>query len=647
MATRRDKNPGTIDALDIALASERDSGGARVLIEKQSRLIDSQETLTRADLRHRGWQIIGERVGALLKALTVCAGVALLAGIIAFFWSANRASGMVVDPFSVPPDLDRQGMTGAVVARQLLDKVSTLEAATQSARARSSYDNSFSDSKGVVVPYAGVSLGELRREARDWLGSETHLSGEVVRLAGNRLSVSFRATGGVSGSVEGSAQDSGKLLDQAALAIFKATQPYRYSVYRSRRGEGDEAIATLRQLARSDNLRERLWALHGLALDAPSQAETVAIYRRALALDSNFLPAIGNMPIYELNDGHEEVALKGLERSSAAYSKGAPDYTRDHGLGFALDMKVLRASLRDDFRGAAVFARQAENHGAGPGTEAGRLFITPEMLARAHDFPAAREALAGSGLLDPGRRAQAEQLAGPQFNLVALQAIATGDEAGIAAAYRRAVAALGAAAPINSATHERSRLAESLLLLRPPLALALARSGALAEARAEIAPAPDDYDAALRVRALIAAFSGDVRASDAMFARAVARTPSLPAAHLMWAEAKLARGDSLGAEAQAKEAVRLSPNSANALYLCGEALLAQNRADEAAQSFARAAKVAPVWGRLNLKYASALWMSGKRGDALARLRAAAAMALSPADRAHLRLMQANARRPRA
>lgn len=644
MAGPRRQTPASIDALDIAMGRERDSGGARVLIEKQARLIDSQETLARADLRHRGWQIIGERVGAMLKVMTVCAGVALLAGVVAFFWSANRASGMVVDPFSVPPDLDRNGLTGTVVARQLLDKVAALEAATQSARAKSSYDNSFSDAKGVVVPYAGVSLGELRREARDWLGSETHLSGELVRLPGNRLSLAFRTTGGIAGNVEGPAQEPGKLLDQAALAMFKATQPYRYSVYAGRNGDSVESTAVLRQLARSDDQRERLWALHGLALNASTQAETVAIYRRALALDPNFLSALGNMPFYALNDGQEEAALAGYRRSSAAFAKGASDYTPGHALHYGLGAQATAAVLRDEYGAAADFSRRAEEQGADSANLASRPFATAELLAHAHDFPAARDRLAGAGLLDPAARAAAEQAAGPQVDLAGLFALAADDPDGIAAAYRRQAAALMAMAATAKDGSYRLAIEQTLTSLRPPLALALARSGSLAAARAVIAPMPADYDSALRVRAMIAALGGDVRASDAMFARAAARTPSIAAAHLLWGEAKLARGDAAGAEAAAREAARRSPKSATAQALWGEALLAQNRADDAAQRFAAGAAIAPQWGRLHLKYASALWQAGKRAAALTQLRAAGHMALSPADREHFAVMRANARR---
>ena len=146
------EDAASIDGVDLALALGHGSAEARSLIEKQSRLIDAQETLARADLKHRGWQIIGERVGALIKGLTALVGILILLGVGSFLWSASRASGMVVDAFSVPPNFAQQGLSGTVVAEQLLDKVVALEAGAQSARAKSGYEDRWSDNKGVVVP---------------------------------------------------------------------------------------------------------------------------------------------------------------------------------------------------------------------------------------------------------------------------------------------------------------------------------------------------------------------------------------------------------------------------------------------------------------------------------------------------------------
>ena len=639
----KNEDADSIDGVDLALALAHGSAEARALIEKQSRLIDAQETLARADLQHRGWQIIGERVGSLIKGLTALVGILILLGIGSFLWSASRASGMVVDAFTVPPAFAQQGLTGTVVATQLLDKVAALETGTQSARAKTAYEDSWSDTKGVVVPYAGVSLGQIRREVRDWLGAETHLGGEMVRLPGDRLAISFRTTDGLSGRVEGVASEPDKLLDLAALAMFKATQPYRYSVYQSRHGNRAEAVATLQALSRSDNLRDRLWAMHGLALSASTQAESVAIYRRLLELEPNFLSALGNMPGYALNDGHEEEAFKGFERSAKAYAAGAEDYTRSYATGFGHDARSTVAALKGDLGEAARQAEAAERtQSGGPTFLASRPFLTAAAWATAHDFTRARDTLTAAGFLDPERRVAAEKIAGRQLDLADLRAVATGDDSAVAAAYQRILTAIrGESLSAISLGEARDTVVEEARIRRL-MAVPLARLGRIDEAKAAVAGQSDQDDWTLRTRAFVTAFAGDARASDALFARAVARTPSLPAAPLLWAEALMHRRDFAGAERHAREAIRRGPNSAAAQHLLGEALSAQRKWAEAERAYASAARLTPQWGSLQLRWASALWRLGKRDEARARLRAAAAMALSDADRRHRDQMWAKA-----
>ena len=639
----KNEDADSIDGVDLALALAHGSAEARALIEKQSRLIDAQETLARADLQHRGWQIIGERVGSLIKGLTALVGILILLGIGSFLWSASRASGMVVDAFTVPPAFAQQGLTGTVVATQLLDKVAALETGTQSARAKTAYEDSWSDTKGVVVPYAGVSLGQIRREVRDWLGAETHLGGEMVRLPGDRLAISFRTTDGLSGRVEGVASEPDKLLDLAALAMFKATQPYRYSVYQSRHGNRAEAVATLQALSRSDNLRDRLWAMHGLALSASTQAESVAIYRRLLELEPNFLSALGNMPGYALNDGHEEEAFKGFERSAKAYAAGAEDYTRSYATGFGHDARSTVAALKGDLGEAARQAEAAERtQSGGPTFLASRPFLTAAAWATAHDFTRARDTLTAAGFLDPERRVAAEKIAGRQLDLADLRAVATGDDSAVAAAYQRILTAIrGESLSAISLGEARDTVVEEARIRRL-MAVPLARLGRIDEAKAAVAGQSDQDDWTLRTRAFVTAFAGDARASDALFARAVARTPSLPAAPLLWAEALMHRRDFAGAERHAREAIRRGPNSAAAQHLLGEALSAQRKWAEAERAYASAARLTPQWGSLQMRWASALWRLGKRDEARARLRAAAAMALSDADRRHRDQMWAKA-----
>lgn len=642
MATKRIKNPDSIDALDIALARSVDSDQARALLEKQARLIDSQETLARADLRHRGWQIIGEQVGALLKAMTVAVGLLFLFLIANFLWSAHKASGMVMDPFSVPPAMDRQGLTGSVVAQQLLDKMTSLETGTESVRASASYENSWSNSKGVVVPYAGVSLAELRREARDWLGSEKHLSGDVVQLPGGRIAISFRTLGS-SGRVEGLEKDYSALLQQVALQVFKASQPYRYSVYVGRNGEDAEAQAVLLSLSRSDNPRERLWALHGLALREPTTADQGAVYKRLLAIDPTFISAVGNMWITTAAEGHLEQAYQELRRAIKAYAAGAYDFNCDYSDGFALDQEAtLTGNYLGDYAKAADQSRQSEEHRAGPVNLAFRPYATAQFRALAHDFAGAKEALASARLSPLAQRPDYQKIIGPQYDEAALRAFASDDQPAITAAMRAMIERVRGDASRDGSVNERSGTEDAVRALLPDFAFALARNGQSSDALAAVAAFPSDDDRALLVRAFVAALARDP-AADRLFAAVAARTPSLPLAQTLWAEALVRTGKFAPAEPHALAALTLGPNSAEAAFWLGESLLGQGKAKAAGEAFERAARDQPHWGRAQIKWGSALWMAGDRADAIARLNAARSMTLNARDRIKAQRMLALAK----
>jgi Flp pilus assembly protein TadD len=629
-AGRGQKAPATTDGLEIAMGHMRGSPEATAVLERQVRLIDAQEALARADLRHRGWQIIGERVGATLKGLTALAAFILLFAVGGFVWSSASTDGVVVEPFAVPADLERRGFSGAVVAAQLLDRINAIEASTESARAASSYASSWSEDTEVEVPYAGVSFGQLRRELSKWLGSQTRLSGEVLRLDGGRVAISLRTGRETALRVEGNEAELDDLLQRAALAAFRATQPYRYSVWLIRNNpDAPEQRAILTMLSRSPDLNERLWGLHGLALIAPTDEEAVAIYERALRLRPDFLPAIGNMPFYAARAGREEEGYRLARRAAFAYASGQSDYNPSHAAGYGKDAEAEVASYEGDLLRAAQLYSSAIEDAGGASNVALRPFRAAGAWAAVHDWAAARATLRDAGYLDAAIRADVEARYGYQSSPRLLFAAAVGDAA---------VEAVELQAALSRATALSSRLNAGLRATREPpvlnelrirLALALARARRTAEADAVARQLPREHDEAIRVRGLIAAYAGRDAESDSHLARAVARTPSLPAGHAAWAEALLARGDAAGAAQQAELAHRKGPRWAEPLVLWATALSRQGNLAEAERRYREAAERAPRWGAVRLAWADALWRLGRQEEARAQLRAVTHMNVSP------------------
>ncbi len=72
---------------------------------------------------------------AAIQVLTVLVGLAIATAVGAMAWRAHEDHGLRIEAFSVSPDLAQKGLTGQVVAGQLLDKLAALQAKTVTGRA--------------------------------------------------------------------------------------------------------------------------------------------------------------------------------------------------------------------------------------------------------------------------------------------------------------------------------------------------------------------------------------------------------------------------------------------------------------------------------------------------------------------------------
>ncbi|HWU54955.1 MAG TPA: hypothetical protein VN175_05590, partial [Rhizomicrobium sp.] len=88
------------------------------------------------------WEV---RLGVFLRAATAVVGVTFAAALSWLVWQAYQSNGLIVEPFSVPPDMAARGLTGEVVAARVLDRLSLLQAQTPTARQAKSYSNSWNE----------------------------------------------------------------------------------------------------------------------------------------------------------------------------------------------------------------------------------------------------------------------------------------------------------------------------------------------------------------------------------------------------------------------------------------------------------------------------------------------------------------------
>ena len=133
------EGPGAgMDPVAVSLAlggADREEANAflkkqSVLVEKQSNLADLQAKELAHELKLRHWSLLVRHLSGLLK-LTFEVALAIAAAALACFlgaavWNAAHADGLVIESFSVPPDLAARGLTGQVVAGELLDRLTEL-----------------------------------------------------------------------------------------------------------------------------------------------------------------------------------------------------------------------------------------------------------------------------------------------------------------------------------------------------------------------------------------------------------------------------------------------------------------------------------------------------------------------------------------
>ena len=606
--------PTTPDPIEIAMEAEAgdaapDSPARRVLLS-QERLI--------------GWEIADRRAGLALKASAALGVLLLVAALLVMAWQASQSRGLVVEAFSVPPELAAKGVTGEVVASQVLDRFNAQQRNSPSIRPRQDYASAWSDEAKVEIPQTGISIAELQRFLRQWLGHDRRLGGEIYRTP-QGLQLTVRLSGAEADRIDGRDDDLSALFDAGAVALYGRLDPARRGFELSAQGDQAGARAMFARALRSDSADDRAYALLGLGRMAADPQQGIALEEAAARLSRDVGgAAYANAQGMANRQGHDELALDYLRRAITGLRAAR------HG---SEQLPILlrqtqsdAARMTGDFSGA--WAAWMDGPDARDLNQVQAPTVRALLLLGLHRPGAAVATLGESDdtvlALRSGR---------------ALNAAIARERGDWAEAYSQLEAvdrAISVLPPAETATRSAT-LSLQHIRIRPQMAEALAELGRHDEARALIATTPADCYLCLRIRGRVAARAGRPQEADRWYAQALAAGPSLPQAETEWAADLLARGDTAGALAKVAAAHKRGPRFADPLELWGESLLAQGDAKGAAAKFAEAAKLAPRWGRLHLKWGEALAKLGKADEARAKWRAAATMDLSVADRAALKV----------
>ena len=622
-------------AVGVALAGA-DREEANAFLRKQAALTDrlmeelkEENPLKLSHLRLRRISDLGRiafqaSLGFLAMALVVAVG--------AMVWNAAHSDGLIIESFSVPPDLAEKGLTGQVVASQLLDAITTIQKDTRSVRPSRSYANNWGDDIKVDIPETGVSIGEAYRFLRGWLGHETHVSGEAYRTeAGIAITVRIGAEAGA--TFTGAEANRDALVQQAAEHIYRVTQPDRYARYLIIPERGvpqrfEEARAILNQMIAEAPPVQKGWAWNGIGIIELIQGNPRGArlaYQRALALNSTFTILYSNLATAERYLGHFEAALTAAQTSARVTSRtSVPDISPDYLPRIRLQNEMVIALSQGDYAGGFTTGQNGAKE-------------PPVGLATGQEFFSGGALISMAGMHDAsGVRTYLAELPAPE----APQRIASR-----ALSQFLADAKLENWRSVITAGPKLEKFWNGVKFLpvqdiianqiRPALALANARLGDIAGASALIATTPVDCYDCIRTRGLIAQAAKQPGRADYWFSRAVNDGPSLPFAYTDWGQALLARGQPDAAIAKLKVANQKGPKFADPIVYWGEALMVKNQSHLALAKFAEAEKFAPNWGRLHLKWGEALIYAGKPDQAKKQFARARDLHLTASEKSQL------------
>jgi len=617
-STDADVHPAAISiALNGASRARADA-----FLDKQIHLADLQiQNLRKLDAfeaSHLRWRRFNDQMKGAVQFILLALGLLIVVALGAALWNAANDGGLVIEAFSVPPDLAARGLTGEVIANKVLDRLSAFQAQTVSMRRSASYANNWGDDIKVQIPDTGVSIGEFNRALHQWLGHETRITGDVYRIAAG-IALSARVDDETTPVFKGDEADMDALVDKVAERVYRSTQPYRYASWLSGHGRVRESNAVLQSIVDTGNARERAWAYNGMAHNTIITGDVVrasAFTRKAIESDPRIVLPRTNLAGGEAYLGHDESALAVAKAALKAAEAGDPMMVETFLTQSILIMRLQIAEFAGDELDALDLARKRQ---AFNDVEGGR---EDEMVACAllHDLACFR-AVAASLSLPTDADALLSQQAQMQHAYAAL---------GLWDAVKKAAPAFHDRLTKNPFMNGVEKLSDA-----PLRAQAAAHLGETKLAHVLIDGTPTDCVLCLRVRGEIDAIEHNWSGSAYWFTRASAAAPSIPFADSDWGAMLMRKGDLDGAISKFTTANQKGPHFADPLEMWGEALIARNRSDLALAKFEEAAKYAPNWGRLHLKWGEALTYVGREDEARAQFGIAKQLDLSDSDKREL------------
>jgi tetratricopeptide (TPR) repeat protein len=597
----------------------------RTLIERRISRARLEEEHIAAQNRHLHLQHVHDRLRLVLDVGLAALGVALLAGLAWTLYGAVSDRAIIVNAFTVAPNLESQGESGTIVAAMLIDQIGRLKKSSRYGGEKRSVADALEDRVQVDIPEMRVSVGELRRLLHEALGHRTQIRGELLE-GPTGITLTLRGTDLPSKTFAGTVDELPTLVSRAAEYVYGHTDPVLMAYYLQRSGRTEDGIAFIRSAYGPASIADRAVLLNswgnGLG-NMQRLPEALDKFKAAIELKPDFWFPYYNLITWQIGAGREEQALQAgrdFERAAHRDRWFGPHTTEDN----YAELDALRGDLSRAIREMRI------DYDASGGQGTGGWSIGAEIAwvyAQQHD------------------PANSELFLATNPDAVGIEGALIDDGASIAAAAARGLVALDLARYAEAANHWdewAQRLAaaplaalqyEPLFFFRrcwPPIVYELA--GRRADADAALAAVRDltNLDC-YRTRGDVYGHRGDFAQAEHTYAAGVAHAPSLPQGYFSWGNALLRHQQYAAAIEKLAAANKRGPKWADPLQAWGEALAAQRKFREATAKYAEAARYAPRWGALYLHWGEAIDALGDHARALAQYQKAQTLALSEAD----------------
>ncbi|MBV8682580.1 MAG: tetratricopeptide repeat protein [Caulobacteraceae bacterium] len=591
------------EAFAAALAADHakyDPGVARAaerFLDKQARLLDAQTAeieeqrpLRLRHLENQSREAKLRRAGQRIRlAMQVFVGLALTVlglGVLMMLQDAFNSRSVVVEAFKSPSALAGRGLTGDVVAENVLDALQKMQEATRIADKGMTTRGAWDSDVRIEVPETGVSIGEINRLLHERFGHDLHIGGELVQTATGDLALTVRGDGVPAATFTGEGGDLQKLTQRAAEYVYGRSQPSHFAAYLNNQGRLDDEAAFLAEAfprAETDADRALLANIWGISYSGLSKEKldlASSKFRLSMSFSKPRTPLwwrawgnlVGSMSASQGEEAGWRESRAMLAAAAAAPASEQPDllYVANTAqLTWDLP-RLLAANLKD----------ATLNGGAGTQMALDGPQIA-DVYALMHDPVRSARYIATSDPADPITKAE----------ILLLQGYASLDRGDPASAV----------APLEA--FYREWLANNSVQYtyndQPCFtALAYGLVGRLPEAEAifkKIGP----WSRCDAFHGDVLAHAGDVAGAERAWAEGTRAAPDLAPTPLHRGLFELGRGDLAAAEADTSLAAAKAPHWADPWKAWGDVLAREGRWKEALAKYDEALKYAPAWVELH------------------------------------------------